>query len=184
VLLGLGLSALAAVPVVAASRPSLAAGVPALLTGAALLYMGSQPVRLGVGWWLRIERALEVPGLLPSAGAPTVPAVRGIDLALALAPAAGLALLVALLGRGVRGAYGETAPLRLPRRPAVELGAAGEATVLPTHRLVRSVFVFSGRARARARRLALGLAAAALLEAAAIALSVFLVLEGLRLGFL
>jgi hypothetical protein len=38
--------------------------------------------------------------------------------------------------------------------------------------------------RTRARRFALGLAVAALLEAGAVALTVFLVVEGLRLGFL
>jgi sulfur relay (sulfurtransferase) complex TusBCD TusD component (DsrE family) len=38
--------------------------------------------------------------------------------------------------------------------------------------------------RSRARRMALGLAVAALLEAGAVALSVFLVMEGVRLGFL
>jgi len=234
VLLGLGLSAIAAVPIVAGARPSLSVGVPALLTGAALLYMGSQPVRLGIGWWLRIERALEVPGLLPSAGAPTVPAARGIDLALALAPAAGAALLLALLGRGVRGAPKEVAPLRVPRPPTAETPVAGSeqaaspsegeqaappsegeqapspqegeaspprwkralgdglrrgrivgrAASLRTRAVARFVSRWFGRARARARRLALGLAAAALLEAAAIALSVFLVMEGVRLGFL
>jgi hypothetical protein len=225
VLLGLGLSALAAVPVVAAARPPLPAGLPALLAGAALLYMGSQPVRLGIGWWLRIERVLEVPGLLPSAGAPTVPAVRGVDLALALAPAAGAALLLTLLGRGVRAAPRQVAPLRVPRPPAAEIpAAANEEVASPTEgeevpateeggaapprwrralgdairrgrvvwtagsrrtrAMAGSVSRWVGRARARARRLALGLAAAALLEAAAIVLSVFLVMEGIRLGFL
>jgi hypothetical protein len=225
VLLGLGLSALAAVPIVAAARPSLYAGVPALLAGAALLYMGSQPVRLGVGWWLRVERVLEVPGLLPSAGAPSVPAVLGIDLALALAPAAGAALLVALLGRGVRGAPSQVAPLRVPRPPRAEPAVVvseemasrteGEEVAAPpegeaapggwrralsdgirrvrigagvasrrTRAMARPLSRSLARARARARRLALGLATAALLEAAAIALSVFLVMEGVRLGFL
>jgi hypothetical protein len=227
VLLGLGLAALAAVPIIAAARPPLAAGVLALLAGAALLYMGSQPVRLGVGWWLRIERVLETPSLLASAGAPAAPAVQGIDLALALAPAAGAALLLVLLGRGIRGAPREVAPLRSARPVTVEEAdvsadeepapppaegeeapaAQGEPATSPLWRrsldqgirrsrvvwtaasrqtlaMARSASRWTGRARARARRLALGLAAAALLEAAAITLAVFLVMEGVRLGFL
>ncbi|HEV8572762.1 MAG TPA: hypothetical protein VGR49_06920 [Actinomycetota bacterium] len=231
-LLGLGMAAVAAAPVVAGARPSLPAGIAAFLTGAALAYMGSQPVRLGIGWWLRIERALEVPGLLPSAGAPGFPAARGIDLALALGPAAGAALLIALLGRGVRPGPAEVVPVRLARParalvPALGPGA-GEApgaeaaspetesrTAAPEGEvaepsgwktaagevprrvgaLARAVgrrTSITGRdavrwaqpLRARAHRMALGLAIAALLEAGAVALSVFLVMEGVRLGFL
>jgi hypothetical protein len=214
-MLGLGLAAVAAVPVMAAARPSLPAGIAALIAGGALVYMGSQPVRLGIGWWLRIERALEVPALLPSSGAPAFPAAGGIDLALAFAPAAAAALLVALLGRGIRAASAEIATKPLPPptlEGAVAASPAAEAppgeiakpsgwkmaaregarralvlwrrvarrTALVTRAAVRRTDLM----RTRARRFALGLAVAALLEAGAVALAVFLVVEGLRLGFL
>jgi hypothetical protein len=230
-MLGLGMAAVAAAPVVAAARPPILAGLASFVTGAALVYMGSQPVRLGIGWWLRIERALQVPGLLPSAGAPSFPAARGIDLALALAPAAGVVILIAILGRGVRRGPAEVGPIRPPRarmpvpasasgaetprrlepspeaatstteRPKVGVAkptrwkrAAGEiarragiatrAVGRPTGVIARSVAGRSAQLRARAHRMALGLAVAALLEAGAVALSVFLVMEGVRLGFL
>jgi hypothetical protein len=206
--LGLAIAAVAAAPVVAAARPPILVGVATLLAGAALVYMGSQPVRLGIGWWLRIERALEVPGLLASAGAPSFPAARGIDLAVVLAAAAGLALLIAMLGRGVRSGPAEAAPIQPPRparatavtipgpeavpgreelapvAPATgnltEEGQPDEASPSRWGAVARS----SSRLRARAHRMALGLAVAALLEAGAVALSVFLVTEGVRLGFL
>jgi hypothetical protein len=197
VMLGLGLAAMAGAPVVAAARPSLPAGIAAFLTAAALVYVGAQPVRLGIGWWLRIERALDVPGLLPSAGAPAFPAARGIDLALVLVPAAGAALLIALLGRGVRAGPAEVAPIRPPQPasvPALAMTPGAEAVIQErglTTAMARRVGSI-GRAaarraealRARAHRMALGLAAAALLEAVAVAVSVFLVMQGVRLGFL
>jgi hypothetical protein len=187
-LLGLGMAALAATPVVAAARPPVLAGVAALLTGGALLYIGSQPVRLGLGWWLRIEQALEVPALLPSSGAPAFPSVEGINLALVLAPAAGLALLVAALGRGVRAVPGEAALLRAPRLvrfPAGLVAARAAARRFAGLGRLAGTTRRRGRAvRARAQRLALGLAVATVLEAGAVALSVFLVMEGVRLGFL
>ncbi|HEV8682657.1 MAG TPA: hypothetical protein VGS09_07770 [Actinomycetota bacterium] len=192
-MLGLGMAAVAAAPVVAAARPPIPAGLASLVTGAALVYMGSQPVRLGIGWWLRIERALQVPGLLPSAGAPSFPAARGIDLTLALVPAAGVALLIAVLGRGVRPGPAEVGPIRPPRaRVPVPASASGAETitgrVMAVSRrarvIARAVAGRSAQLRGRAHRMALGLAVAALLEGGAVALSVFLVMEGVRLGFL
>jgi hypothetical protein len=189
-MLGLGLAAVAAVPVVAAARPSLPAGIAALIAGGALVYMGSQPVRLGIGWWLRIERALEVPALLPSSGSPAFPAAGGIDLALAFAPAAGAALLVVLLGRGIRSAPAKiaTKPLR-PPPPEGAVAPASAAEAPPGEIAEPSGWRMAAARRAelmrtRARRFALGLAVAVLLEAGAVALAVFLVVEGLRLGFL
>lgn len=193
-LLGLGLAALAASPIVAAARPPLLAGFAAFLAGGALLYMGSQPVRLGVGWWLRIERALQVPSLLPSSGAPAFPSVEGVHLALVLAPAVGLALLVGMLGRGVRAVPADPSPppalrppagrrLSLPRAVAKRLAPLGPLAIT-SGRLAKTTGRRAGAVRARAQRMALGLAVATLLETGAIALSVFLVFEGVRLGFL
>lgn len=207
--LGLAIAAAAAVPVVAAARPHIPVGIATLLSGAALVYMGSQPVRLGIGWWLRIEDALGVPGLLPSAGAPSFPPARGIDLVVTLAPAAGLAMLIAFLGRWGTDPPAEAAPIQPPRPerapvPATTPGpdvvreweepvpAAPAAASLPEQAQRgeaepspwRAAAGWSSRLRARAHRMALGLAAAALLEAGAVALSVFLVTEGVRLGFL
>ena len=64
---------------------------------------------------------------------------------------------------------GTTAPAAVGRRTAI----IGQTAARWTEWL-----------RSRARRMALGLAVAALLETGALALSVFLVMEGVRLGFL
>ena len=164
VAVGLALAALAAVPVLRAARTRPAAAVLVSLGALALLYAGAQPLRLGVGWLLRVERELGLPEVLPSAGAPPLPPIGGVDLAWAVLPAAAIVVAVVVLGRGVRDPATEHASL----------------VTLPTPGLP----AWTGRAVGVARRLRLGSVLAALIEGAAVAGAVWIVLRGIDLGFL
>lgn len=162
--LGLVLAAIAAVPLVRSVRPR---GVPAVLGAAATIlfvYAGTQPLRLSLGWLVRIEQELGMPPLLPAAGAPALPPVGGWDLLMAAAPA----LVVALaMGVASRGARGET----LSFEPVATLPAWSAPA--PLRAVGRGV-----------RRAGLGFAAAFLLEAGALLAAGWVVREGIRLGFL
>lgn len=166
--IGLVAASVGAIPLLRAARPG---WIPALLgAGGAglLLYIGSLPVRVGAGWWVRVERGLDAPRVLSFIGAPDLPPVDGgILLAAAVSAAVPIALLV-LLGRGVRDAAGDFAPLvpwRIPGRaaPAVTLGR---------------------EPRGRAARLHIGMAAAFLIEAVAVWSMVRLLIQAGRRGFL
>jgi hypothetical protein len=169
VAVGLALAALGSVPLIRAARARVAPAILGILTAAVLLYMGLQPVRLGIGWWLRIERELGAPVVLGASGAPDLPPVGGLNLAVVVAEAALLVGLVVLLGRGFRDARGAFVSLPVRGRPPGPL-----ARVAAAARPVRD----------RLQRVGAGVAAAALLEAGAVILAARLVFLAARSGFL
>jgi hypothetical protein len=169
--LGLAVTALASLPAVrgAGSRPPTA--VLGLAGAAVLLYAGAQPVRLGVGWWLRIEAELNLPRALGASGAPDLPAVGGLNLLLAAAPALLPTVLVILLGGGLRATRGGFVPLLRVSRRLLRPGRGWVPAPVAT-------------AAGRWRRWRLGFATALVLEAAALALALRLVVLAARSGFL
>ncbi|MGH2724337.1 MAG: hypothetical protein ACRDI0_08745 [Actinomycetota bacterium] len=170
--LGLGLAILGAVALLRWARPRPAATVLGVPAAVALLYMGTQPVRLGIGWWVRIEQELGLPAVLPSAGAPALPALPGSHLLVAAAPALAVVVAVVLVGRGFRDPSPGFAPLRPTRRrpprsgPVAAVRRRGEAVV------------------ARASALALGFGVALVVEAAAVVMAIRLLFLGSAAGFL
>jgi hypothetical protein len=166
--LGMALAAVGAVPLLRASR---ARPVPAILgsvVAVALLCAGLAPVRLGTGWWVRIERDLDVPVVLGASGPPDLPPLGAVNLALVLAEAVVLVGAVVALARGFRDV----------RVPFVALPG------LRPFGLARKIASAVRPASDRARRAGVGLAAAGLLEAGAIVLAGRLVLLAARSGFL
>ncbi len=173
---GLVLAGLAAVPSIRSAGAGALRAIPAALAGLALLYVGLQPVRLAVGWWLRIESELGTPVVLAASGAPELPVLGGRNLALIVGEAALLVAAVVALGRGLRdesSPYAPTAPRGL--RAALDRAAAR----LPRGPLARPVA--AGIATWR-KGLDLGVLAA--LELAAVALVVVVVAEAAASGFL
>jgi hypothetical protein len=168
VLLGLALAGIGAAPLVRRVRGRAAPALAGAVVAATLLYMGVLPVRLGIGWWLRIERDLGTRNVLPASGAPTLPPIGGRNLLLLLGGAVlAVGAVVALAGgfrdRLVPADVGVPPTARGPvRRAVARLGP-------PTERL---------------RRAGVGVAAAAVLEAAALILAVRLVFLAARSGFL
>jgi hypothetical protein len=206
-LAAVALSAAAGVRLLRAVRPRPAPVVVAALFSVALLYAGAQPVRLGIGWWLRVEDALDLPTVVPAAGGPTLPPVGGLNLALAIAPAVILVGLVVGAGRGLRWPRLATWPAT-PRttlappaasrpkppppapsevEPAEDLAhTEGKA---PTRRgSLKSLAAGVRRLGSRAVGLASSgpvlLVAAAIIETAAVAMAVRLLVLGIRSGFL
>jgi len=177
---GLALAALAAVPSVRSARPGPVRAIPAALAALALLYVGLQPVRLGVGWWLRVEAELAVPVVLPSTGAPDLPPLGGLNLALVVGEAAALVVLVALLGRGFRDARAPYVPATSGRLAEAVRPALGRAGALVSRGPVARPA--SALARARTRGLDLGLVLA--LEIAALVLAGRVVAVAAGSGFL
>jgi hypothetical protein len=169
VALGLALAALGSVPLVRAMRARAGPAILGALTAAALLYIGLQPVRLGIGWWLRIERELRVPVVLEASGAPSLPPVGGLNLAVVLTQAVLLVGVVVLLGRGFRDARGPFVPLPIRTGTPPVLAKLAAAT----HPV-----------RDRLKRFQVGVAAAAVLEAGAVVLAARLVLLAAGSGFL
>ncbi|HEX9823779.1 MAG TPA: hypothetical protein VGB51_05215 [Actinomycetota bacterium] len=164
--LGLAAAAVASVPLARAARPR---GLAAAIAGPLalfLVYLGTQPVRLGLGWLLRIEREAGLPEVLPASGAPALPAASGVDLLLAALPALVVAIALVALARGVREEGAAFTPL------LGEPGAPG--------RLRRAAEPLLRRAR----RWSLGLAVAGMVEAAALAGVAWVVLKSVDLGFL
>lgn len=166
--LGLIAAAAAAVPLLRAVRPRLIPALVGAVAAGLLLYVGSLPVRVGAGWWVRVERGLDAPRVLSFIGAPDLPPVDGgILLAAAVSVAVPIALLI-LLGRGVRDAAGDFAPL-------MRWGIPGRAA--PAVALGREL-------RGRVERLHIGMAAAFLIEAVAAWSIVRLLIRAGRRGFL
>lgn len=165
--LGLALASLAAVAAVRAARTGALQAVLGAAVAGILLYMGLQPVRLGIGWWLRIERDLGVAEVLAASGAPSLPPVGGLNLALVLTEALLLVGVVVALGRGFRQAGPPFVPIPWPR-PAV-LSRLGSGLYPVRDRLTRA---------------GVGLSTALLLEVAALGLAARLVLVTARAGFL
>jgi hypothetical protein len=196
-LVGLAFSVAAGVSLIRTVRPRPVPAVVAALFSVALLYAGAQPVRLGIGWWLRVEEALDLPTVVPAAGGPTLPPVGGLNLALAVAPAALLVGLVVGAGRGVRWPRLGTGPARprpTPRPQEAEgTGAAAgppEAEGGPPRRLGR-VKALGATARrlgsaavAAASSTRVLLIAAAIIEAVAVGMAIRLLILGIRSGFL
>jgi hypothetical protein len=168
VLLGLVAAAVGAIPLLRVADPG---WIPAILgaTGAGLLlYIGTFPVRVGGGWWIRVEEALNAPQLLSFAGAPSLPPVPGKVLLSAVTAAAFPIALVILLGRGFRDAGGGF----------VGLGPRPDRRSRPG-RPARA-----RKLRAVGERLYIGTAASLLIEAAAVWSIVLLVIGAGRKGFL
>lgn len=167
--LGIGLGAIGAVGLVRGVRPRPVAVVVAMASALALVYMGTQPIRLGIGWMLRIERELALPEILPTAGAPTLPPIGGMDVLMAGAPAAVLVLAVLVTGRGLRDIERPFRPL-LPA-PAVRAPAWAEPVLIPMRSATRATATS-------------WYGAAAILEGAALVLVGWILLRGIGLGFL
>jgi hypothetical protein len=169
--LGLVAAAMAAVPLLRSVRPG---RFPALVGGVGaglLLYMGSFPVRVGGGWWIRVEEGLGAPRLLSFAGAPGLPPMDGkVLLAAATAVVVPIALVI-LLGRGFRDANGTFDGFGfLPNQnPGPRMGRA---------------LSFGRELRVRSERLYVGMAAALLIEAAVAWSIIQLVIRAGRRGFL
>jgi hypothetical protein len=169
--LGLGLALLGGVPLLRWARPrpaAVALGVPA---GLALLYMGSQPVRLGIGWWLRVEGELGLPAVLGAAGAPALPPAAGSHLLLAVSPALVVVAAVVLGARGLRPSAPGFVTLRDPRRGPPSAPLAGA---------VRGGAALAARLSA----LGVGFGVALVLEAAAVVMAIRLLFLGAQAGFL
>jgi hypothetical protein len=166
VALGLALAALGSVPLIRAARTRAVPAILGSVVAVVLVYMGLQPVRLGIGWWLRIELDLGVPEVLGASGAPSLPALGGLNLAVVVAEAVLLVGAVVLLARGFRDTRGAFVPLPVRFGAVARLAAA------------------AGPAAARLRRAGAGLATAVVLEAAAVVLAARLVLVAARSGFL
>jgi hypothetical protein len=173
---GMTLAGLAAVPAIRSARPGPLRSIPSALAALALLYVGLQPVRLAVGWWVRIEADLGTPLVLAATGAPELPAMGGRNLAIVLGEAALLVVAVSALGRGFRDASA-------PHVPAVS-GRFGEALRGLGARFTRGPLTRPAAALGAARRKGLDLGVVLVLELAAGALAAWVVLEAAGSGFL
>ena len=182
---GLALALIGSVRAVRAAR----GGIPTAIVGAigalGLIYAGGQPIRLGLGWWIRVESGLGLPEVLPAAGAPGLPAVGGANLLLAAAPAlvltVALAALALLRPRRVRaGAPAPTAARGVAPRALVAARTRSVAIGRAMSRTLRPL----GDAVGRARALGFGFALAAALEGVALLFAGRLVYLAARGGFL
>ena len=161
----LALIALGGVSLLRMVRPRAVPAVAALAGGSFLLYLGSVPVRLALGWLVRVERGLPLPELLPSAGAPDIPGITGAAIAVASIPAILVVGLLLGLGRGFRRTEAPTAPIvargRFPR----------------TTRLAE-------RVRGRAVEMSVGVVTLSILELGVLVLVIRLILAAAGRGFL
>jgi hypothetical protein len=167
--LGLVSAALGAVPLLRASRARTWPAILGSVVAVALVYAGLAPARLGIGWWVRIERDLGVPVVLAASGPPDLPPLGVVNLALVLTEAVVLVGAVVALARGFRDVRVPFVAMTWPR---------------PTPGFARRIASAIRPATERARRASVGLAAAVLLEAGAIVLAGRLVLLAARSGFL
>lgn len=173
---GLTLAGLAAVPAIRSARPGPLRSIPAAVAALFLLYVGLQPVRLALGWWVRVEADLGTPLVLAAAGAPGLPAMGGRNLAVVLGEAALLVAAVVLLGRGFRDASA-------PHVPAVS-GRLGEALRAAGPRLTRGPLSRPAAVLGTAWGKGLDLGVVVVLELAAAALVAWVVVEAAASGFL
>jgi hypothetical protein len=171
--LGLGLAALASVRLIRAARPGRWLAAVGAVVAVALLYMGTQPVRLGVGWWLRVEAELGTPVVLPGVGVPELPPVGGRNLLAIVGATLLVVALVVLLARGVHER----------RDPGIARSAAEakRASARPGPRLLPAS---AARLQAGARRRGVDLGLAVLLEAGAVVVAGLVVWTAARAGFL
>lgn len=174
---GLTLAGLAAVPAIRSARPGPLRSIPAAVAGLALLYVGLQPVRLAVGWWLRIEAELDTPLVLGATGSPELPAMGGRNLLLIIGEAAALVAAVILLGRGFRDDSAPHVPSASGRFGATLRGAAGRVAT-------RGPLARPAAAAAAAWRKGLDLGLVLALELATAILAARVVAEAAATGFL
>ncbi len=175
---GLALAMKASVGLVRAARATPLLAATGTVVAVLLLYLGTQPIRVAIGWWVRVETALGLPEVLPTAGAPGLPAIGGMRLALALAPALVLAVIVVGLGRGVRDTGVEFGTI-LPAEPSA-LSKRVRALLAPAASASKPVTELLDRARA----MGVGFGIAGVLEAGALLLVGRVVLLAARGGFL
>jgi len=174
---GLTVAFTASITLIRAARPRAVTAAIGAIVALGLLYVGAQPVRVGIGWWIRVETALGLPEVLPTAGAPGFPIIGGVRMALLLAPALVLVAAVVALGRGVRGMRWDPA-------------AASRGEAILARRLGRLLEPFAAVLRPltrqvdRARSLGAGYGLAAVLEVGAVLLAGRIVLLSARAGFL
>lgn len=180
---GLTAAFIASVRLIRAASSSPVHSVVGVIVAVGLLYLGTQPIRVAIGWWIRVETGLSLPEVLPTAGAPGLPAIGGVRLLLLLAPAVVLVGAVVALGRGFRaeGSWAFTIGVKFGGYSQSRLGIkqlrrmAGTATAA-MRPLTEQV--------ARARALGVGYAIAAILELAALLMVGRIVLLSARSGFL
>jgi hypothetical protein len=179
---GLALAFKSSITLIRGARAQATPAIVGAIGGLLLIYLGTQPIRIGLGWWIRIETALRLPEVLPTAGAPGLPAIGGLRLVLLLAPALVLVAAVVALGRGfVRGEWafavgtGFGRPRRLPA--PIERLRRTFAPLAETFRPLREPV-------ARLRSLGVGYGIAGVLELGALLLAGRIVLLTARAGFL
>jgi NADH:ubiquinone oxidoreductase subunit 2 (subunit N) len=176
--IGLAVTFLAALPLAGTVRTRAVPAVVGAASALGLLYVGLQPVRLGIGWWLRVENELGLPTLLPAAAAPDLPPIGGLRLAAVLLPAVVLVGAVVALGRGIRESRTRFVPMIRNRAEtgaerARRIRARVTAAVEGPRRLAR-----------RATAQGLGFGVAVVFEVIAAVLAARLLLIGARSGFL
>jgi hypothetical protein len=177
---GLTIAFVAAVRLIREARPSPALSVVGVAVALALIYLGTQPIRVAIGWWIRVETGLNLPEVLPTAGAPGLPAIGGLRLLLLLAPPLILVAAVIALGRGVT-TWQMTLSARIPAEPTPPRFIRRLREVLaPVAAVLRPLTEQASRARA----LGVGYGVAAVLEVAALLMVGRIVLLSARAGFL
>jgi hypothetical protein len=177
---GLALAMKASVGLIRSARgtPALA-GIGAIVA-LVLLYLGTQPIRVGLGWWIRVETALGLPEVLPTAGAPGFPVIGGVRLALAFAPAFVLVAIVAALGRGVRSPDVPIEPATADRGSGSHVTARLRAILAPVLSAAKPLTDLVERGRVAG----VGFGIAAVLELAALLLAGRMVVLAARAGYL
>lgn len=179
---GVGLAAIAAVGRIRRANPRPVAALAGAAVALTLIYMGSQPVRLAIGWLSRVKEELGLPEVLASSGAPGLPGVGGRALLLVVAPTVvGLAVLLRI-GRGVRtGARGLT-----PYRPLLtwEELMERDPTVRPLAMRTTALIARFEAARDDIRRAGLGLTAMLILLALEVGLALRILVLSSSGGFL
>jgi hypothetical protein len=174
---GLTLALSSSAGLIRSARPAPGAVVVSVIGAAVLLYAGTQPVRLAIGWWIRIETSLGVGEVLPNAGVPGLPSVGGRNLLLAVAPVLVMVALVSFRGLRVsqRAWVPVSGPARAARSPGRVRSLAGRATrpLAPVGRTVEQL-----------RGMGVGFAIAAAFEVAAVVVAGRLVIQAAEAGFL
>ena len=176
---GLAVAMIASIPLLRSVRARAWQAAASVALALTLLYVGTQPIRIAIGWWVRVETELGLPEVLPTAGPPGLPAIGGMNLLLMLAP--GLLLVAAVIGvgRGVR----DVAPAFVPSASELkqpELVRRVNKTLTPVSKSLRPLKEYAARARA----LGAGFGIAAALELAAFLMVGRIVLLAARAGFL
>ena len=175
---GLTVTMIAAIPLLRSVRARAWQAAAGSALALALLYVGTQPIRIAIGWWVRVETELGLPEVLPTAGPPGLPAIGGMNLLLILAPALLLVAAVIGLGRGVRDVAPAFVPTGELKQPALLKRINKGFT--PVSAGLRPLKEYAARARA----LGAGFGIAAALELAAFLMVGRIVLLAARAGFL